>query len=95
MSYSLSTDYNLLFDLLEAGYEVVCFVDCHGCRDVCRARIVDGLVSISARGTEYGFCRQRNPRSVFIEDCEQLQLDFIEPNRGITATSSQRSKTQL
>ena len=85
--YKTSKDYKHLIELLDKGYEVVCFctydINRNGIivTDVCRARSQEnGRYSISARGIEYGcYWPSMHAFDSFEEMCEHLKLDYIEP----------------
>lgn len=84
--YKTSKDYRRLKELLDKGYEVVCYADYYVppgifFRDVCRARC-DGneRYYITARGIEYtsywpGMHRHRS----FEDACKSCDIEFIEP----------------
>lgn len=81
--YATSIDYAALFDLLHEGREIVCFVEYEGiCMDICRARIRDEWIQISARGVDYGFMRNPNHRELFIQDCVNTGLQFLPPTKA-------------
>lgn len=91
--YKLSNDYNLLFDMLVAGYEALGYVDYkfvgHDLvfRDPCRiARRKEWDINFGVRGMSYAsiydFDRDHwkgDERSIFVRTCENLNLDWIEP----------------
>ena len=83
--YQTSKDYKRLKELLDKGYDIVCWADYerydgHVCRDICHARKMDDTYIISARGIEYGsYWDGRIAYDSFEEMCEDNHIEFIEP----------------
>lgn len=93
MIYSLSTDYNVLFDLLLSGETVVGFVPLSSYfvpdrdtehRDVCEIVRYDEFdIFIGVRGTGYGglfpyMQKYGTEREVFIQHCANIGLQWIQ-----------------
>lgn len=84
--YKTSKDYKHLKELLDNGYQVVCFCTYdvnkgYYVTDVCKATCYDGRYQISARGIEYGAYWPKMHRYKSFEDmCENRNIEFIEPN---------------
>lgn len=92
--YSLSQDYNLLFDLLNSNRAIVCFVDYQDGqgnpaeRDVCLARKpehnmyiigVRGICYISLLPLQLNELSEFDVREQFIIRCKGKNLGFILP----------------
>ena len=93
--YKTSRDYKRLKELLDQGYDVVCFCtydfnenwkDKEGYHemivtDICRARRTrDNWYHIGARGLEYGtYWEDMNRYDSFEKMCENINIEFIEP----------------
>lgn len=87
--YTLSKDYNLLYELVKDGNEIPCWV--HYARmdtiDICRCRIPYGKqIDFGVRGHVYGGVDEDAPKyfnitekELFIKECEMLQVEFILP----------------
>ncbi|MDV3673641.1 hypothetical protein CMU49_02415 [Elizabethkingia anophelis] len=92
--YNLSRDYSKLYDLIRNKTLIVCFIDYYGryreendyppCRDVAKINYrSDNDIDIGVRGISYGgigdFGKQnRSSKERFIEECESLNLEWIE-----------------
>lgn len=92
--YRLSKDYDVLYKLLTGDFIAVGFVDYrfHGedesipaSRDVVKIRRNKEYdISISARGIQYGGVDryfkglQKTERQLFVEDCERMNLEWID-----------------
>ena len=98
--YLLSRDYDRLLALLAERKEIVCFVDYNffgstsePSRDVCSARCFedDNYIRISARGVQYNNALvQLSERDKFIQDCERMNLEFIDPQSAATSTKGEQ-----
>ncbi len=83
--YKTSKDYKRLKELLDKGYQVVCFTtydwgDGDFVTDVCKATAYDGRYQISARGIEYcSYWAGMHRYKSFEDACEHCQIEFIEP----------------
>ncbi len=78
--YNVSRDYDALYDMAQSQ-SVVCFVDCHECRDVActlvRRNSCGTETEIGARGLTYiaGMSREE-----FALQCRRYNVEFILPN---------------
>ncbi|MEM1339805.1 MAG: hypothetical protein AAGF96_18740 [Bacteroidota bacterium] len=91
-NYNLSKDYKQLFALLLEGVTAVGFVDyslhgdnLHPSRDVVKIyRNASFDIRIGSRGIQYGgvdpyWKEIDKEKSVFIKECERMNLQFINP----------------
>jgi len=93
--YELSDDYEVLYKLLLAGYEVVCYFNKskdfdfgpHRWVIFCR-REEDGVMSFHQRSQNYGKVVSANPipsweeeKDRFLEACEDMEVEWIKPNK--------------
>ena len=92
--YKTSKDYKRLKELLDKGYEVVCFITYDFDRfpimvtDVCLARLLypdseqSAKYSLAARGIEYlhYWLHGGNYKFTFEELLKNRNVEFIEPN---------------
>lgn len=94
--YKTIKDYKKLKELLLAGKEIVCFVtwnfhlhynsEPHMVTDICMAKYMDNEnedykhFMIMSRGHVFLEHYPTLERVTFEEACEQLQVEFIEPN---------------
>ena len=88
--YNLSKDYATLFNLIQQGFQIPCFVnfdwDRKGdfVRDLCICRRYKEYdIQLSARGVGYGGVHPWNKehwdeKELFLKRCEQLDLEYIE-----------------
>lgn len=83
--YNLSRDYNMLYRLAKAGFDIPCWVDCNWrdssvTRDIARVR---QNLDIGARGISYGPFffddEEEKNQSKFIQACNDLNLEYIQP----------------
>ena len=94
LSYKTSRDYKRLKELLDAGYQVVCFTTYdfnehdkgredyqeYLTTDICYAYLYDGRYYLAARGIEYSaYWPDMRRYKSFEEMCEDSQVEFIEP----------------
>ena len=95
-SYKLSSDYNLLADLLESGHDIVCEVIYYWgkfgavrlkggenvTKDVCVGRFFgDSPFARYDVGSRGRCCFSVENRDEFIECCKEYDVRFIEPNK--------------
>jgi hypothetical protein len=78
--YKTSKDYEHLKELLDDGFDVICFSDCDGCRDVCHAYKDEDWYRVTSRGIEYNvYWPDMHRYSSFEEMCKDSNIEFIEP----------------
>ncbi len=84
--YKTSKDYKRLKELLDAGYEVVCFTtydfgDGDYVTDICKAINYGDRYQISARGIEYtSYWPGMYRFSSFEDACKNSDIEFIDIN---------------
>ena len=79
--YKTSKDYKRLKELLDEGFDVICFCD-YGdqYRDLCYAYKDDDWYRISSRCIEYNvYWKDMHRYSSFEEMCKDSNIEFIEP----------------
>lgn len=101
-TYNLSKDYKKLFELVNNGHKIACWVDydyrrtgVHIIRDSCICMKKEyGDYDFGVRGMAYGdLTKYRIDNSnlseeeLFTKECERMNLEFIEPNFESGATS--------
>ena len=89
--YKTSKDYKRLKELLDKGYEVVCFTtydfNKHNpghktlmTTDICKGMLLGGWYHFSARGIEYcTYWPEMNRYASFDDMCKNNNIEFIEP----------------
>lgn len=79
--YKTSKDYKHLKELLNSGFDVVCFCDYGDNRDLCHAYKDKTFYRISSRDIEYNvYWKGMHRYSSFEEMCKDSDIEFIEPN---------------
>jgi len=81
--YQLSVDYERLWDLCFET-DIAAFVTSRGCKQIARVVRSENGSNIGTPGVGYGWHPGTKRKDVFIKDCEDLQLEFINPNRPDT-----------
>ena len=82
MNYTTSKDYELLWNLVQEGKKIVCFV-----RDVEGAQIAkldQGIATISMRNRGLMFTQSR---LLFIQQCANFNLEFLPPDEWVKIES--------
>lgn len=95
-TYTLSKDYEALYELVKAGAEIACFVDYESSvneqppiRDICRCRMTDyNHIDFGCRGRSYGGTYPYETKTDFAGDekkafiwhCEVLNVEYIHPS---------------
>lgn len=85
LNYTVSTNYERLWELASAGERIVCFVDMSWpdssqtiYRDIAKTRRNEYYVEIGCRGTCYLEARPEE-KELFIKRCRQNHVEFIDP----------------
>lgn len=80
--YKTSKDYKRLKELLDKGFDVICFCK-YGdeYKDLCHAYNDEDWYRISSRCIEYNaYWKDMHRYSSFEEMCKDSDIEFIEPN---------------
>lgn len=83
--YPTSKDYGRLYELAMAGEKIPCWLDYwrgDGIRDIAEVKCRNGQVNAGVRGICY---TDGITKEAFIKQCEQLNLEFIEPGPRVSA----------
>ena len=80
--YKTSRDYGRLKELLDSGYDVVCFCDYgNDMKDICHAFADGDWYRLSSRGIEYcSYWPGMHRYASFEEMCKDSDVEFIEPD---------------
>lgn len=79
MNYTTSKDYELLWNLVQEGKEVVCWADfCNYGdkmqRDICRTRKIENISLVLSRGIHYAYAENKEE---FMGQCKKNNLAFL------------------
>jgi hypothetical protein len=77
--YAVSTDYELLWRLVQEGYSVPCWCFCQGMWQIANARWWDGDKSPIISSPGIGYSSYRETVYEFVSDCKMYKLHFIPP----------------
>lgn len=78
--YNLSRDYNMLYRLAKAGFDIPCWVEGRFSRQVsCVIHIKDGCVGVVSDKFFFYPNDKKKEQSEFVSRCEKLNLEYIKP----------------
>ena len=79
--YSLSKDYEKLYELVCQKNVVAGFVDYSECRDICEIKQTkNGCINLWVRGLTYAWIDSTDTKEYFIGICQKLNLEWIVPH---------------
>ena len=84
--YKLSKDYERLFELVDRGNDIVCYVNYKlpmyrgkPVRDICEIRKKSYEYEFVTRGKSYGCAPLFEGLEGFLSECNRLKVKFIDP----------------